>query len=140
MPNRHQHSNRRGVIASNFVWNLNAMVGQLLMRNILALAPRHVAARAVPLLRMMLRRILHAGMAAQTLTPVERHPLVWRGVCLAFMGIMTGGARHPIAAYTLAIALEQRFVLRCRTASQPDLALVHKIRHAIEERIAQLIR
>ena len=79
-------------------------------------------------------------MTAQALRAIVRNPLCGRCARLARVRIVARRAGHPVAARALARALQQRLILRRRASVRPDLALMHEIRHTIEQHLTRPVR
>src|ERR1700761_8298500 len=94
------------------------MIGDLFVRDISSLDARHVAARAVRLVRMMFADEGLAAVAGQTAGAGIGDP--FRGSRRS-MGIMAGGAGKTVAALALALAFEKRFPLAGRPAVRANL-------------------
>src|SRR6185437_3367466 len=95
---------------------------------------RHVARRAIAILRVVPLREPGLVMALQAFAAVVFHPFRRRGVV---MRILTRRAGEPVAGYLLALALQQSLPLACRPSSRPALSPAHKKHGVIEEIVAR---
>jgi hypothetical protein len=53
------------------------------------------------------------------------------------MRVMTGGAGKPVSALSLALTLQQRFPLACRSAVRAQLSGVNKVSYIFREVLAR---
>src|SRR5580704_6777389 len=111
-----------------------AMVGDLSMRDVGAGRCRHVAGRAIGMIRMMLGCESRA-VTGQALAAIECDSIFRRG---RLMRVVAARARHGVAGFLLAPALRQSFYLADGAQACPLGIDKKKIADVVGERISGL--